>query len=192
ILSTGLVYNPRPSLGSQVSDVAQGCGDFPMEDRTPMPVLLSETETTCYERDGLVFPVPVLTAAEVKTFRLACDDLEARLGGRPRTVEVRQMHLHFPWAHALATHPRILDAVESLLGPNLLIWATELFAKHPRDPVIKTGWHQDKTYMGFDPRTTTTAWVALSDSNADNGCMRAVPGPWRFDPGYVKQRPSEF
>src|SRR5579862_2459451 len=86
-----------------------------------------------YEREGILFPLPVLSAAEVQAYRAACDDLEAQLGGKPRTIEVRQMHLHFPWACALATHPAILNAVESLLGPNLLIWATELFAKHASD-----------------------------------------------------------
>jgi hypothetical protein len=53
-----------------------------------------------------------------------CDELELRLGGKPRTVEVRQMHLHMPWAFELVTQPRILDAVEELLGANLLVWAT--------------------------------------------------------------------
>src|SRR5437762_12875036 len=89
------------------------------------------------------------------------------------------MHLHFSWAYALATHPRILDAVEDVLGPNLLVWATELFVKHPHDPAVSIRWHRDSTYMGFDSATTTTAWVALSDSNAGNGCVCAAPGPQR-------------
>src|SRR5262245_17674977 len=156
-----------------------------------MALALTRAQLESYDRDGIVFPIPVLSAQEVDSFRLACDELESRLGGRPRTVEVRQMHLHFPWAHALATHPRILDPVQDLLGPNLLIWATELFAKHPHDSTVKIGWHQDKTYMGFDPRTTTTAWVALSESTPANGCMRAVPGPQRCEPGYGCPRPIE-
>src|SRR5262249_30984643 len=132
-----------------------------------------------YEADGLAFPIPVLTADEVSTYRAACDDLEARLGGKPRTIEVRQMHLHFAWAYELATHPRVLDGVETLLGPNLLIWATELSAKHPRDATVSIGWHRDRSYMGFEGGATTTAWVALSESTRANGCMRAAPGPER-------------
>src|SRR5262249_50698551 len=95
------------------------------------------------------------------------------------TIEVRQMHLHFGWAYALATHPRVLDAVEDLLGPDLLVWATELFAKHPHDPAVSIGWHRDRPYMGLDPRRATTARIALGDSTPANGCMRAVPGPGR-------------
>ena len=71
---------------------------------------LTEAQRDCYQSDGILFPVRVLTAGEAAEHRRACDDLEARLGGKPRTIEVRQMHLHFAWAHRLATHPAILDA----------------------------------------------------------------------------------
>jgi ectoine hydroxylase-related dioxygenase (phytanoyl-CoA dioxygenase family) len=136
--------------------------------------LLSLAQRTQYERDGIVFPIPVLTKTEVERFRAGCDELEAQLGGNPRTVEVRQMHLHFRWAYELAVHPNVLDAVESVLGPNLLVWATELFAKRPRDSAVSIGWHRDKPYMGFDSHETTTAWIALGPSNAANGCMKVV------------------
>jgi hypothetical protein len=147
---------------------------------TSMATSLSDKQRRTYEEDGVLFPIPVLSSAEAADYRAACDALEAHLGGRPRTIEVRQMHLHFRWAYSLATHPRVLDAVEGLLGPDLLIWATELFAKHPQEGTVAIGWHQDNPYMGFDPRLTTTAWIALSDSTAANGCMRAMPGQQRF------------
>src|SRR5262245_52463781 len=137
---------------------------------------LTEAQRHQYVTDGIVFPVPVFSPEEVGKYRAACDELEARLGGKPRTVEVRQMHLHFPWAYELATHLRVLDAVEGLLGPDLLVWTTELFAKHPHDGAVSIGWHRDRPYMGFTGETTT-AWIALSNSTVANGCMRAMPGP---------------
>ena len=105
-----------------------------------MSRLLTEAQRSRYQQDGIVFPVRVLSADEAQGYRAACNWLEEQLGGKPRTVEVRQMHLHFSWAYRLATHPRLLDAVEDLLGPNLLVWATELFAKHPSDPTVSIGW----------------------------------------------------
>src|SRR5439155_2378708 len=140
-----------------------------------MAGMLSTQQLAEYRREGVVFRLRVFTAAEAATYRGACDELEARLGGKPRTIEVRQMHLHLPWAYALATQPRVLDAIEDVLGPNLLIWATELFAKHPQDANVAIGWHRDEPYMGFEPGLTTTAWIALSDSTPANGCMRVVP-----------------
>jgi hypothetical protein len=138
--------------------------------------LLTDVQRRRYLDDGIVFPVRVLSPKEAQDYRLACDELEAELGGKPRTIEVRQMHLHFRWAYELATRPSLLDAVEDLLGPDLLIWATELFAKHPQDATVSIGWHRDAPYMGV-AGMSTTAWIALSDSTVANGCMRAIPGP---------------
>lgn len=143
---------------------------------------LSQAQQEQYRNDGIVFPIEVLSAEEAGRFRAASDELEMRLGGRPRTVEVRQMHLHFPWACELALWPRVLDAVEDILGPDLLVWATELFTKHPHDGGVSIGWHQDRPYMGFQAGATTSAWIALADSVPASGCMRAVPGPERHKP----------
>jgi hypothetical protein len=141
-----------------------------------MNCLLTDAQRRCYRDDGIVFPIRVLTAEEAQKYRLHCDELEAELGGKPRTIEVRQMHLHFRWAFELATHSTLLDAVQDLLGPDLLIWTTELFAKHPQDSTVSIGWHRDAPYMGV-VGMSTTAWIALSDSTVANGCMRAVLGP---------------
>ena len=79
-----------------------------------MSKLLTSSQRNTYERDGIVFPIRVLTPEEAAAFRTASDQMETQMGGKPRTVEVRQMHLHLPWAYELATHPRILDAVADL------------------------------------------------------------------------------
>ncbi|MEX0700643.1 MAG: phytanoyl-CoA dioxygenase family protein [Planctomycetales bacterium] len=129
-----------------------------------------------YTTDGIVFPITVFSGEECRHYRGCCDELEVRLGGRPRTVEVRQMHLHFPWAYRLATQPRILAAVSNILGPDLLIGATELFAKEPQDAAVSIGWHRDQPYLGIDPRWCATAWVALADSTIENGCLQVVAG----------------
>jgi hypothetical protein len=136
---------------------------------------LTPAQQHTYVKDGLVFPVRVLSAAEAHSYRTACDQLEVLLGGKPRTVEVRQLHLHFPWAHELATHPAVLDVVEDILGPDLLLWCTELFAKHAHDATVAIHWHRDRPYMGLADGRSATAWIALGRSTPANGCMRAVP-----------------
>ena len=113
--------------------------------------------------------------SEAARFRAAFEDVTARLGGRPTSQDLSQTHLYFPWAYELATHPAILDAVEAVLGPDLLVWTVSIFAKYPRDPGY-ISWHQDGTYWGLDSPQVTTAWVALTDSVVANGCMRVVPG----------------
>ena len=145
-----------------------------------------------FRRQGIIHPLPVLSLEKAGEYRVACDELETALGGSPRTVEVRQMHLHFPWAYELSTNKKILDHVEALLGPDLVIWATELFSKHPGDKNRQIGWHRDGGYMGFQPEDVLTAWVALSESVVANGCMQAIPGAERFDaPNQSDHRLSE-
>jgi ectoine hydroxylase-related dioxygenase (phytanoyl-CoA dioxygenase family) len=140
-----------------------------------MPNVLSSAQLERYHRDGILFPIPVLAPDEDGRFREAFYDLEARLGGKPSAQQLSQSHLHFRWAWDLATHPRVLDAVEDVLGPNILIWTVSIFPKHPRDPAY-ISWHQDGTYWGLTSTRVTTAWIALTDSTVENGCMRVVAG----------------
>src|SRR5262249_46860230 len=98
------------------------------------------------------------------------------LGGEPRRIAVP--HLYWRWAFDLATHPAVLDAVENLLGPDLLIQATLILTKPAHDPAIVT-WHQDGTYSGLYKTPNATAWIALTDSTPENGCMRVIPGSQR-------------
>ena len=141
----------------------------------PHHALLAEPQIRRYRADGFVAPLPALTPSEAATYRAACDDLESALGGKPRTVQVRQMHLHLRWAYELAAHPHLLDTVEPILGSELIVWATELFAKHPNDPSVAIAWHRDAPYLGLASGDNVTAWVALADSTFENGCMRVLP-----------------
>ena len=143
-----------------------------------MAATLTASQLERYHRDGVLFPVPALTRNEAARFRAAFEDVTARLGGRPTSQALSQTHLYFPWAYELATHPAILDAVEAVLGPDLLVWTVSIFAKYPRDPGY-ISWHQDGTYWGLDSPQVATAWVALTDSVVENGCMRVVPGSHR-------------
>lgn len=135
-----------------------------------------------YDTDGCVFPIRVLDDAEVERFRTAYDEYEASLGAelasvapRDRYVFFAETHAFLPWAYELATRPSVLDAVESLLGPDLLIWDSRWFTKRPGDPTY-VSWHQDGTYWSLNPPKVCTAWIALSRSFAGNGAMQVVPG----------------
>jgi hypothetical protein len=140
-----------------------------------MPRVLAEEQVSRYRTDGIVFPIPALTTDEVVKYREAFYDLEARLGGKPSAQQLSQTHLYFRWAYDLATHPAVLDAVEDVLGPNILIWTVSIFPKHAHDPAY-ISWHQDGTYWGLSSTQVTTAWIALTDSTVENGCMRVVAG----------------
>jgi len=143
-----------------------------------MPTVFTREQVERYHREGVLFPVPALSRPEVERFRVGYFDLEARLGGKPSAQQLSQTHLYFRWAYDLATHPAVLDAVEAILGPNILVWTVSIFPKHARDPGY-ISWHQDGTYWALSSTQVTTAWVALTDSTVENGCMAYVSGSHR-------------
>jgi len=140
-----------------------------------MDTLLTAGQVADYRRQGFLSPIPVLAAAEVERYRAAVDELEARLGGSPRPSDMSQPQLHFRWAYELATHPRVLDAVEQVLGPDVLVHSASIFSKPPRSRSF-VSWHQDGAYWELSEPGVTSAWIALSPSTPENGCLRVVPG----------------
>jgi hypothetical protein len=136
---------------------------------------LTPAQRRFYEENGYVFPVPVLDRTEVRTLRGRFEELAEREGGRLSRSTNTRPHLLLTWIDDLIRDPRILDPVESILGPDILCWASGFFAKAPGDGTF-VSWHQDATYWGLSSHDVVTAWVALSPSNRQSGCLRVVPG----------------
>ena len=137
--------------------------------------LLSPSAIAQYRRDGYTHPHRVMTAEEAGGYLSKLEAFEKDLGA-PVSGNYRQKtHLLFTWAEALIRHSKILDAVEDLLGPNLLCWSSGFFNKEPHTPNY-VSWHQDATYWGLRPYDEVTAWLAFTPSNTQNGAMRVIPG----------------
>jgi non-haem Fe2+, alpha-ketoglutarate-dependent halogenase len=126
-----------------------------------------------YHEQGYYSPVRVMPRGEAEALRGKLETFEAGAGVLAGKLR-HKSHLLFTWLNELIRHPRILDAVEDVLGPNILCWGSSFFIKEPRNPAF-VSWHQDSTYWGLDPADVITAWVALSDSSAANGAMRVIP-----------------
>jgi non-heme Fe2+,alpha-ketoglutarate-dependent halogenase len=143
---------------------------------------LSEQQRREFEQNGYLCPLRVLDAGEAHRYLANYRDYVARHQERLNELQPNQRyqvlsetHFVLPWVYEIVSHPGILDAVETLLGPDLLAWNTSWFSKMPGDKAY-VGWHQDGTYWNLRPPTVVTAWVALSPSISSNGCMRVVPG----------------
>jgi non-heme Fe2+,alpha-ketoglutarate-dependent halogenase len=139
-----------------------------------MPKSLTQAQIAAYEREGYLAPVPVMSAAGARTLRVTLETIEAGTGGPLRGDLRHKAHLLFPFLAELIRHPAILDAVEDLLGPDLLCWNTNFFIKEAETPSF-VSWHQDSTYWGLSAPDVCTAWVALTPSNLDNGAMAVIP-----------------
>ena len=123
-----------------------------------------------FEQQGVVFPIRVRSDQEVSQFR---DELEAVARDNPRRMD--QLHMQYEWAYRLASHENVLDAVEKLIGPEILIDGNLVFHKPPHDEVYAS-WHQDSVYSGWHLTPSVSAWIALTVSEPANGCMRVIPG----------------
>jgi non-heme Fe2+,alpha-ketoglutarate-dependent halogenase len=135
--------------------------------------ILTEAALHQYQAQGYYAPIRVMPCAEADALRGKLEAFEAGAGileGKLR----HKSHLLFTWLNDLVRHPRILDAVEDAIGPNILCWGSSFFIKEPRNPGF-VSWHQDSTYWGLDPADVVTAWVAFTDSTPANGAMRVIP-----------------
>ena len=147
----------------------------------PMETPLSPGAVDRYWDDGFLFPVSAMPLEAAAQARAELEALERRWQTadlpHPLTTYKRvNAHVVMPLVARLATLPTVLDAVEAVIGPDILLYAAELFIKEPRTPHVVT-MHQDLTYWGLGAIDgMVTAWIALSPATRTSGCMDFVKG----------------
>jgi len=138
--------------------------------------MVTAEQVALYRQHGYLFPFPALSPDEVAECRAGLERFEQWLG-TPVTDADRKWrsagYILLPWVDRLIRHQSVLDAVESLIGPEILVYTSTFFIKEPNSPVF-AAWHQDATYFGLTPHEHVTAWVALTDATAEAGCMEVV------------------
>jgi len=139
---------------------------------------LTRAQVEQFEIFGYVSPIVALSNDEVAHYHECLKDFLGRIGLPLDPGMGHKPHLYLKWVSDLAHHPNILGAVEDILGPNLLIWRSAFFIKQAHDPHYFP-WHQDSAYWSFDSEAVITAWIALTDSGVENGCVRVVNGSHR-------------
>ena len=140
-----------------------------------MAAALTPEQVEDYRRRGCRFPLRAFSAEEAGGLLEKLRATEARLGGSLSGRMNQKPHLLLPWADAVVRHPAVLDAVEGVIGPDILCWSSQFFMKGAGDPSF-VSWHQDGTYWGLSSPDVVTAWIAFTPSVPESGCMRVVPG----------------
>lgn len=151
-----------------------------------MPNVLTASQVQSYEENGYLFPIPAIEAAHAAETVARVRELERRHSDKGRDHVHRILlrfkpHLLYPWLDGVIRAPRILDAVEDIIGPDILVWASALFIKDARDPGY-VAWHQDSITYGLADNTLVTAWLALTDAHVDNAAMKFIPSSHRQGP----------
>ncbi len=106
---------------------------------------------------------------------------KASLAQVAKGTRAHQLHWIDPVAEWGLLHPRILDVLEAIIGPDVLALQTMLFHNPPGTG--GQGWHQDSYYITTYPDTLIGAWLALEPAVEENGCLWVVPGS-HCDPIY--------
>ena len=146
-----------------------------------MQYSLASEQVDAYRRDGYLFPLDVFGSGQVDAIRGELEQARRDAVAPGLEDELSQLlrtnaQYLLPFVHHVATAPQLLDRVESILGPDLLLWSAEFFIKGAHSDKI-VSWHQDLTYWGLgDTDNEITAWLALSEVNVESGCMRFLPG----------------
>ena len=143
-----------------------------------MPKILTTMQIAQYHRDGYVSPVRAFSAEEAQAYRARLEQSEREFG--PLTVgeSGSKTHVLFKWADEIVRGSALLDAVEDLIGPDILIYQLTMWIKPARDDAI-VDWHQDASYFGLEPHEHVTAWVALTNATSEAGCVKVMPGSHR-------------
>jgi hypothetical protein len=140
-----------------------------------VPKLLNESDIEQFDRDGYCFPVTILSEDEARRMRSQLESFEREEGKPIGGAQRSKSHLLFKWVDDLMRHPTMLDAVEDLIGPDILCWNTLFWVKEAKSETF-VSWHQDLRYWGLDTSDLITVWLALSPATLESGCMHVLPG----------------
>jgi non-haem Fe2+, alpha-ketoglutarate-dependent halogenase len=149
---------------------------------------LSPNQLKQYEDEGFVSPINIFSKEKAKEIRNEIELIENKIPGELDKSGRYNAHLISPLLDEVTHNPKILDSVQCLIGENILVCGTTLFIKNPNEKGF-VSYHQDAKYIGLEPHNWVTAWVAITDSNEHNGCMRMWSGSHRDN---LKQHDQKF
>ena len=144
----------------------------------PNPRALTREQIEHYNEHGYIAPLDLFDAHEmavhVAYFDQLLDKLKSLEDGRDQNA-INCYHARCAGIWDLATHAKVLDYVQDIVGPNIVCWATHYFCKLGKDEKI-VPYHQDASYWGVTPARTVTVWLAIDDADEENGAMKFLPG----------------
>ena len=151
---------------------------------------LTTEQLDYYKNKGYISPVDALTSTEAKEIRDEIEKIEKNWPKALEGINRNYVHLISPAFNKVCLNKNILDAVESIIGKNILICGTTLFIKNPKEKGF-VSFHQDARYIGLEPHNWVTVWIAITDAHEKNGCMRMLPGSHKENLRYHEQKFDE-
>ena len=151
---------------------------------------LTAAQKKQYQDDGYVAPIDIFSKEEANEIRKEIEYIEKKWPHELEGLGRNYIHLISPVFDKICHHNKVLDAVESVIGKNILVCGTTLFVKNHEEKGF-VSFHQDAKYIGLEPYNWVTAWVAVTDANEENGCMLMWPGSHKENLKYHNQKFNE-
>jgi chlorinating enzyme len=133
-----------------------------------------------YKEKGFIAPLDALNKEEAEEVKNEIEFIEKKWPNELNGLGRNYVHLISPIFDKVVHNSKVLDAVESIIGKNILACGTTLFIKNPDEKGF-VSFHQDAKYIGLEPHNWVTAWIAVTDVNEKNGCMRMWSGTHKND-----------
>ena len=156
-----------------LADIDRDLRFFPAS--TANPISLTQDQLEFYNTEGYLGPLRALSSEAAVTLRSFFHDvLTKTLADGGSSYSINGAHRRFAEVWDLMHNKAIVDAVQDILGPDIVAWGAHFFCKLPQDGKI-VDWHQDAVYWPMTPSKTVTVWMAIDDTDSENACMRFIP-----------------
>ena len=154
---------------------------------TPTKPTLSDSQIKAYHEDGFIVLENIFTAREVEALRQAESSPEiqtvlAEKGIKHQTVHLLELTKRHPAFLNLARDPRIVGAIQPLLGEDIQLQHSKLATKSVTKGTGEFGWHQDITFYPHSNTSLLSVFVYLDEATPENGCMSMLRGSHRLGP----------
>ena len=135
-----------------------------------------------YREQGYYFPVTAFDPDQAGRYRAQLEALENENAGNwlGNKGQLNFGHVIFRFADEIIRNEAILDVVETIIGPDIMVWGSTFFIKEPHSESF-VSWHQDLRYWGLNSDDLVSAWVAISPVTRENGCMQFIGGSHHND-----------
>ncbi|KAM9326929.1 L-threonyl-[L-threonyl-carrier protein] 4-chlorinase-like [Gastrophryne carolinensis] len=150
-----------------------------------------------YDANGFLTAIDVLDEKEMQKAFNEHKYLEEKFGKEYGQYNFHNIHLQYEWVMNLATHPKLLNAITAVLGPNIILLDSRFICKYPASDVPHkantapyVAWHQDIKYWGFEGGPVASVWLAFDDVDAENGVLQVIPGSHKQ--GILEHRIAEI
>ncbi len=138
---------------------------------------LTRAEVDFFVENGYLGPYAAMSPDDMAPIRREIEQKVLTSDGPNPGSRAQSRHMDQPVIYDLATHPAIIERIAGLLGPDLVVWATNFWLKPPGG--VEIPWHQDINFWPLEPPINTSAWLAIDKVTVENSCVQIIPGSHR-------------